>query len=176
MKLDLSEIVRNVGRRAATDIDEEGNTEEFGFASEGLITGELKFNNTGQLLLITGSVHAALILECSRCLVEFVQQVDSQVEEEFRIDRSGDMIKAVPIDEEDGPEWDLIKNNILNVRELVRQNLTLEIPMQPLCKDDCKGLCPICGANKNITKCSCDEIRPSSPFDVLAELLKEDEK
>jgi uncharacterized protein len=174
MKLDLSEIVRNVGRRAVSDIDEQGNTEEFGFASEGRITGKLNFSNTGQLLLITGNIHARLVLECSLCLAEFVQTIDSPVEEEFRIEHIGDMIKAVPMEEDDEPEEELIRNNILNVRELVRQNLLLELPMQPLCRADCKGICPICGADRNTEDCTCGEIKPDSPFGILADLLDDD--
>lgn len=82
------------------------------------------------------------------------------------------------MDEDDDPEGELINNNILNVRELVRQNILLEIPIQPLCSEDCKGICPVCGVNKNNNNCSCNEGQMNSAFSALADLLNEyeDEK
>ena len=52
--------------------------------------------------------------------------------------------------------------------------MTLALPLQPLCKEDCHGLCPGCGADRNAGPCDCDEQRPKTPFAVLAALKRPD--
>jgi len=53
--------------------------------------------------------------------------------------------------------------------------ISLEIPMQPLCRDECPGLCPVCGSNRTENNCNCDEMKPSSPFAALAALKEKTE-
>jgi uncharacterized protein len=60
------------------------------------------------------------------------------------------------------------------VDELIRQNLLLVVPIKPLCRPDCAGLCPTCGENLNVRKCTCPPAEIESPFKVLADLLEED--
>jgi uncharacterized protein len=54
--------------------------------------------------------------------------------------------------------------------------LALAVPVQPLCREDCLGLCPRCGIDRNVERCSCTEARPASPFAVLATLRGSDRK
>lgn len=175
MKLDLSEIVRNVGKQAANDVREHCDPHEFGFECTEPVTGKLRFANTGELLLVNGKIHTSVKMECGRCLIEFSQPMNVDIEEEFRIEHVGDMIQALPMEDDDEAEGVLISNNVLDVRELVRQNLLLELPIQPLCNKDCKGLCPSCGENLNEKLCSCPADNIDSPFQALAELLEDEE-
>lgn len=176
MKLDLSEIVRNVGKLGANDIREQCVPEEFGFECTEPVTGKLRFANTGELLLVNGEIQTAVRMECGRCLTEISLPIRMVIEEEFRIEHSGgDLIQALPIEGDDESEKAMITNNVLDVKELVRQNLLLELPIQPLCNKDCKGLCPSCGENLNEKLCSCPAENVDSPFQVLAELLEEEE-
>ncbi len=48
--------------------------------------------------------------------------------------------------------------------------ISLALPLQPLCSEDCRGLCPRCGADRNRVECDCEELKPPSPFAVLARL------
>jgi len=80
---------------------------------------------------------------------------------------------ALPYEEED-VNTDLVNNNLLNLEELARQNILLVLPIQPLCRPDCQGLCLTCGENLNVRKCLCPPAEPESPFSVLAELLDEE--
>jgi uncharacterized protein len=52
----------------------------------------------------------------------------------------------------------------------LREVVALALPVQPLCREDCRGLCPRCGADRNRETCACEETKPSSPFAVLAAL------
>lgn len=173
MRIDLSEIVHHPGMRADQDF-EEPCPGDLGLNCTAPVKGRLEFNNTGNLLLITGDISTEVTLECSRCLEDFSLPVDGKVEEEFRVEKVGDSVKALPSEEEDISP-DLIVNNMLDVDELIRQSLLLVLPIQPLCRPDCGGICPTCGQNLNMRKCVCPPAEPESPFSALAELLEEDE-
>lgn len=175
MKLDLSEIARTVGMHAEVDIDEPGMPKEEGAESAGHIKGRINVSNTGSLLVITGKVSAGLNFECSRCLAPFTMPVEAEIEEDLKLEKVGDTIQALPLDEDES-DIEIIKNNILDVHELVRQNLVLELPIRPICSEDCKGLCPTCGTNLNVRKCKCIPSETQSPFAALADLIKKDEE
>ena len=171
MKLDLSEIASVPGMHITQEIEDKC-PEDLGFECTGTVKGKLEFTNTVSLLLVTGDIRAELKLQCSRCLVDMTLPVDAKVEEEFRIEKIGDSFQVLPLDEDD-LESGLVKDNILDTQELIRQDLLLELPIQPLCRPDCQGLCPTCGENLNLRKCACPPAEPESPFKVLGELLEE---
>jgi uncharacterized protein len=58
----------------------------------------------------------------------------------------------------------------------VGEMLALGVPVQPLCQEDCRGLCPRCGIDRNLEACTCTELKPASPFAVLASLKGTDPK
>ena len=171
MKLDLSEIARVGGMHVTQDIEEKC-PEDPGFQCTGPVKGKLEFTNAGSLLLVTGEFKTELKLQCSRCLVDMTLPVEAKVEEEFRLETIGDAIRVLALDDED-VESGLVKDNILDIQEVIRQDLLLEVPIQPLCRPDCQGLCPTCGENLNLRKCACPPAEPESPFKVLGELLEE---
>jgi len=171
MKLNLSEIASVPGMHVTQDIEEKC-PEDLGFECTGTVKGKLEFTNTGSLVLVTGDIKAALKLQCSRCLVDVTLPVDVEVEEEFRIEKIGDSVQVLPLDDAD-VETELIKDNILDIQEVIRQDLLLEVPIKPLCRPDCGGLCPTCGENLNLRKCACPPAEPESPLKVLGELLEE---
>jgi uncharacterized protein len=60
----------------------------------------------------------------------------------------------------------------IDITDDVRQSILLSIPLKLLCRDDCKGLCPACGADWNIEQCDCDRAPVDSRFEQLKNLLK----
>lgn len=87
-----------------------------------------------ELINIVGTVSGTETFECSRCLIVFDKDVKVDFEFSFA--------------KEDGE---------FNLFEEIQQTVILDIPMQPLCCDDCKGICQICGCNKNQKDCKCKE-------------------
>jgi uncharacterized protein len=83
---------------------------------------------------------------------------------------------AVAADEASGlsvaDELDLYEHNgiTLDLEPLVHDQVVLSFPVQPLCRDDCAGLCQVCGANRNEHPCACQAEREASPFAVLKQL------
>jgi uncharacterized protein len=60
-----------------------------------------------------------------------------------------------------------LSSNYIDLSEILSEQLQLQVPFQPLCREDCKGICPQCGADQNVGRCACSKINKSSPFAVL---------
>ena len=77
-----------------------------------------------------------------------------------------------PAGEEEDEETYPLKGEMLDLQPLVRDALLLELPLAPLCSEDCQGLCPTCGADLNDGPCSCDHA-PADPRWAALDLLKD---
>ncbi|MHB0913691.1 MAG: YceD family protein [Armatimonadota bacterium] len=172
MKLDLTEIAIHPGMQADVEV-EEPCPEDLGCTAPA--RGKLHLANAGSLLIMTGKLETEMKFECGRCLIDFTMPVSMQIEEEFRLEKIGDMMRVLPLEEEEEAA-DLLSENTLDVHELVRQNILVEMPIQPLCRPECRGLCPTCGENLNVRQCQCAPADLESPFAALADLLDEDEE
>jgi uncharacterized protein len=62
------------------------------------------------------------------------------------------------------------KDDAIDLRQVIREQFYLSLPMKPLCRDDCKGLCPVCGINRNREVCSCESAWVDPRFDALRKL------
>jgi uncharacterized protein len=70
----------------------------------------------------------------------------------------------------DDLDVDFYTDDQVDLRRVVEAETMLALPMKPLCRDECRGLCPVCGVNRNQTQCTC-EVRPADPrLAVLADL------
>ena len=127
--------------------------------------------NTGSALLVEGTVTGTGICGCSRCLEDVVHEFSGDIEGYFLIEGAG---SADEDDDDDlgEDEFDVLPDdNIIDLVPLIKAALIIDAPEQPLCKEDCAGLCPQCGSNLNEGPCGCDEpIDPLNPFSVLAGL------
>jgi uncharacterized protein len=98
-------------------------------------------------LVVTGRVHTSWEGECRRCLGVARGEVDVDVRE---------MFEAEPVEGESYP----LEHDSVDLEPVVREAVMLELPIAPVCSNDCKGLCPTCGVNRNETACTCDnEVR-----------------
>ncbi len=123
------------------------------------VKGDLE--NAGDVLLMKAHLQARVRRVCSRCLKEFEAQTEAQVEERY-----------FPLGTSDLPEDALTyKFDIVDITEALREGLILTEPVKPLCKPDCNGLCPICGADRNVVDCHCDTGIIDPRLQKLAELL-----
>jgi uncharacterized protein len=134
------------------------------------VQGKAELLRVSRGILVRGEFTAECQLVCSRCLKSFPQTLVFRTEEEFSpsIDIvSGDALTPL----EDAPSFTIDEHHVLDLTELVRQHTLLAAPMKPLCRPDCAGLCPHCGANlnQNPCRCSADTVMP---FPVAFEKLK----
>ena len=108
----------------------------------------LTVENTGRTYIGRGKVTTCLQLICSRCLSELAYAVSADLF--LTIAESG-------VKDEKARYEDLIviKGTKIDLREYVEEAIISEIPLAPLCKNECEGLCPECGQNRNISNCKC---------------------
>jgi uncharacterized protein len=130
----------------------------------------------GGSLHVSGEVHAAPELECSRCLKKFPLAIDSR----FSIDASPlSVMDRTPEHELNGGELEteFYEGDEIEALDFVKEQLLISIPMVPVHSPDCKGLCPVCGADLNNSECGCRQEKPGGfgPFSDLKDLYKKKE-
>ena len=94
-------------------------------------------------VLVSGTVTGTTSCSCARCLTEFSGDIDVEVRELFT---------TAPAENEDGYPID---DGEIDLEPCVRDAILLSTPFAPLCKEDCLGLCPRCGGDRNLDECSC---------------------
>ena len=117
------------------------------------VRAELSLDRSGEQVTVRGDVHGAARLECVRCLRVFDLRVDVPVL--VHADRAGTSRRAEQEELERDDYMRFHDGRQLDVSEDVREALLLEIPINPRCREDCQGLCPRCGADRNEGACDC---------------------
>jgi len=114
---------------------------------------------TNDRFRLVGKVEATVELECSRCLEPLLRAVETNFDLRYQPHslNTGEGEREI---EEDDLTTAFYENDTIDLGQLILEQLYLALPMKPLCAADCKGLCPVCGANLNIASCSC-----TSPWD-----------
>jgi uncharacterized protein len=133
------------------------------------IKGRVKLTRTNRGILAHGTFTTRLPLDCSRCLKTFKSPLTISIEEEFF--PVIDVNSGTPLEIPDDPGSFMIdEHHILDLREAIRQNALLAIPMKPLCREVCAGLCPQCGKDLNKDNCDCNNEIIDPRWAKLAEL------
>ena len=103
---------------------------------------------------LAGTVRATIELACSRCLEPFEWPVDATFDLRYqpRALNQGEGEREI---EEDDLSTAFYENDEIDLGHLMREQFYLSLPMKPLCREDCKGLCPTCGTNRNMAPCGC---------------------
>lgn len=114
---------------------------------------------------VAASITAVAHTRCSRCLQPMSMPVTAAVNENF--------VRSP--DPEDPDQYEL-QGYQIDLDPLVTDALLLEIPIRFLCSEDCKGLCPVCGVNRNLVSCTCHEgVNKENPFSALRSMLNNEE-
>jgi uncharacterized protein len=138
----VADLLRHPGQRKRVEL--RGPLERVavtGSAVEGGATADLTLESAGSTAIVaSGTVTAEWSGECRRCLGSAAGTVTAHVRELF--ERGSDGEETYPLE---GAEID--------VEPLVRDAVLLELPLAPLCREACQGLCPVCGANRSDDDC-----------------------
>ena len=103
---------------------------------------------------LTGSLKTTLELPCSRCLEHFAWPVDAAFDLRYHPHAQNTGEGEIEIEDDDlGSAF--YENDTIDLGQLMEEQFYLALPMKPLCRDDCKGLCPTCGTNWNRGGCDC---------------------
>ncbi len=134
-------------------------------------TGFFYLKKLGIDVEVIGYLKGSIILDCDRCLSTYIFKIEKKWSIELK------PIKTLNLEEEkelkeDEMEVNFYENNWISFLDLLKEEIYLSIPYKKLCKEDCKGICPICGTNLNEVECECKVTKKETPFAVLKELFQ----
>jgi len=134
----------------------------------GPIRSDITIEREYDHLRAVGRVAVTVSMACSRCLARYEAVIDSSFTIIFR---KGTALDAVEEDEIELNEQDLISSsysgNEIDFTHELEEQVTMEIPLKPLCSETCKGLCPVCGIDLNKASCDCSRGGFSLKFSAL---------
>jgi uncharacterized protein len=135
------------------------------------IAAGLRLESVVEGVLVSGRVQATMALSCARCLTELHSELDVEVRELFTAPRHEPGLRAGSADE----DFYAIAGTDIDLTPMLIDALTLELPLNPVCRASCKGLCAQCGADLNGGPCDCvvEETDPRwAPLAALREKLE----
>lgn len=144
-------------------------TDEYTFAEPAQWKADI--TNTGGALLVAGSVSVRAKTQCARCLCDAYVMIDGEIEGYFLLSSQSESQ-----DEMEDLDYEILPDDKrIDMMPLIRAAIMLELPLVPICRDDCRGLCSMCGANLNEGECGCEKqtskaTGANNPFGVLADL------
>ena len=164
-------------------MDSEGSSRQFEIANEELFTdrhhftdlsGTVEMLRTDRSVLVSSVITAKADDTCGRCLEPAELTVVMEFEEEFYpVNRDLMDQRPAPVEPQFDPALLIDGRNVLDLTDALAQALAVSAPIAPLCRPDCKGLCPTCFVNRNENDCQCDE-NPTDPrWQALAGLIPE---
>jgi len=119
-----------------------------------MVQGEVKLMRIDRSILAKGTLHTTVEVTCSRCLGLCGCPLTLNIEEEYFPITDVVSGASLPLPEEPGC-FTIDEHHVIDLTEAIRQYALLAIPMKPLCRGDCAGLCPNCGHNLNQGPCDC---------------------
>ncbi len=146
-----------------------GNFSQIDFLFETAIEATATVWKVGQSVMVKGNLKALLRLPCGRCLEEFTVPLSSTFEVTLFPAKETSSEEEVELTEDD-MESNFYEGGEIHLSEIACEQIFLEIPYQPLCRDDCRGLCPVCGKDLNRTQCGCRREEFETGFAVLKNL------
>ena len=121
------------------------------------VRAALRLTRTDQGVWASGPVSYAEERVCSRCLAPFASRAEAQMDDVFlpSVDVSTGA-KLRYADDEDADANSIDERHVLDLSDALRQYRLAATELAPVCKEDCKGICPECGADLNESECSCE--------------------
>jgi uncharacterized protein len=169
MELNVSTLLQeSIGSTREYKFDEA--VDITGDGKEQRVQGDCRLLRTGRGILVNCSMDSEVELTCGRCLTQFRYPVKIRFEEEFL--PTLDITSGMPLPQpDDAGAFTIDERHILDLVEPVRQYALMAIPIKPLCKASCAGLCQKCGENLNRGKCDCPPTEIDPRWSELTKLL-----
>ncbi len=154
MLLDLEEIMEKSGGEKEVTVSFEAEEILFNRTAYPIDRKQpfiLRLKNVEERqLLINGETEVGVILICDRCLKEVPKTFSVTIKKAFTLSE-GKIVSD--------PDWDeglIEEGHLLCIDRLVSEEILLDFPTKILCKEDCKGICTVCGQDLNVRDCGCD--------------------
>lgn len=170
MRVELASLERQGGKFAHDyqpgELDL--NEERVAVLAPPRVTGRIQQSDSK--VTLKGEATAELQLECDRCLKSVPVPVSSSFEVEYVTPDTYQAGAAAELLDED-LSLSVFDGEALDIDELVREQLLLELPAQILCQQECKGLCPECGGDRNHADCKCQDAEIDPRWAGLKEIV-----
>jgi len=127
----------------------------------------LRIDKDGDEVDIRGQVHATVPLLCGRCAEGFTAGVTADID--LRFAPKPARVEGTELGRDD-LDTDFYEDDQIDLGRVIDNETTLALPMKPLCEPGCRGLCPVCGVNRNINPCACDARAPDPRLAALKTL------
>jgi uncharacterized protein len=145
------------------------------YAVTDAVTLRLRLHKDGANYRLAGTAETRLRLACSRCVEPFDVPVAVSVDLMYLPHRVNIGEGETEISDED-MSTAFYRDEQIDLGLMIREQFQLSLPMKPLCRDTCRGLCPMCGINLNSERCSCDTSWRDPRLAALAALRSESGK
>ncbi|HEY8875413.1 MAG TPA: DUF177 domain-containing protein [Desulfosporosinus sp.] len=172
MKVNLAQVRYREGESVHFELMEEFSS--FDLGTEGLsfqapVHVQLQVDNTNRAMLVYANIQTELKATCGRCLETYVYPFSLSFQDEwvFRAQATEDLLETALLLDKDEVDIDDIKERIF-------EQIVLALPMKFICSAECQGLCPTCGANRNLTPCHCGEDNINPRFAALGKWQSND--
>lgn len=163
--IDVRELLGQPGAsdRVTLDGTIEGlGTEVASVPDDAPVHAELLLESVVEGILVSGRIQGTFHLRCARCLKEFDEPFAVEVTEMF-----------APEPDEEADEYPIEPEGFIAPEQLVRDAVGVELPFSPLCTPECKGLCPVCGGDRNLGECPGDHPSTDPRWAELESLLEQ---
>lgn len=167
MEIDLSNILKNENEKIFFSLSEtiENNIIEFCGENINIVK---PIDISGFAVNYEGRIHLDMNIKteiervCSRCLKSYNESLDINM----------DCIYSEDVQNKEDDIY-AINGYTIDITDVIVDEITAQLPMKPLCKDDCKGLCSVCGNNKNFIDCKCKKTEVDPRLQILSSLFEE---
>lgn len=163
--LDLSTLLsgEETQRHFAVELTPDIDDPDIRLSQAVRFTGVVK--ECGGFVRITATLETTFESLCARCLAPVQQSLQVPFEADgFEPDK-------LPVDDQDG-EWVLIEDSKLDLFPIVYETLAVHLPTRMLCREDCRGLCPVCGTDLNLSTCACNTKTVDPRLEGLMDFFK----
>ncbi len=163
MQVNVAQLLKEtIG--SVRDYEVNGTIDVTDNAKSSPVRGNISLTRTDRSILVKGVLGSEVELTCSRCLNPFSCPLTLSIEEEYF--PTTDVISGASLPSSGEPDrFTIDEHHVLDLTEALRQCALLAIPMKPLCREDCAGLCPNCGHNLNLGPCDCPP-QKAGPADI----------
>ncbi len=169
MQINVSQLLREpIG--AVRDYQVDGTVHDIDDGKGYQVRGDCQLLRTQRSVLTRCTLNTEVELTCSRCLSQFLYQMTLNFEEEYL--PTIDAVSGTPLPlPEEASTFTIDEHHILDLAEAIRQYTLLAVPMKPLCREECAGLCQNCGKNLNQGPCDCPAQDVDPRWSKLTKLL-----
>ncbi|MCP4582345.1 MAG: DUF177 domain-containing protein [candidate division Zixibacteria bacterium] len=172
MKIDIRQL-----KPEGNDFHFSESAEEMEIAADGVkfpspIEVDITTVLTGDEIICQGEVYNTVEIECSRCLDIFDLPINSRLQ--FVIQMLDSPVGLENGEDDDDYEVIPKTQTVFDISNRVRDAIVLNLPLKPLCGEECRGLCPMCGVNLNERDCECTPDKADERWDALKDIFDEE--